>query len=180
MRRNLKRSILTSFTMPIAMGWFSLLIVPIPTQATVPQWFKYVRRIEPLITTRIETERIFSSARRGKTIIGKSGITAEYLLNNAEISVTYSSGTCQGYIETFRVKKDVVLKLDVTLEKPVLFSTLRLDPKVYEKEAIPDLVGLFTYVNLAIGHRFNGSDRELRDFEKFPSSNQETQYKCGE
>lgn len=147
--------------------------------SATPKWFSKLNQIKLLTTTRQEVEKLFGYPEITYTSKGRWNETIEYKLKEGQLSVDYSLEKCsETNKDGYDVDKDVVIDIYMDLKEDVSISKLGLDLSKFEKSAISDLVGVFTYTNDDSGERFTGTLQKISDFTRSPSIPQEEKYKC--
>lgn len=150
--------------------------------STQPKWYSKLRKIKVLKTTREDIEKLFGHPQITYVFQGHFTNLVEYKLKEGQLSIAYSLGKCSeinkpGY--GYDVAKDVVIDVDLDLEKTVDISKLQIDSSDFDKAEISDIVGVFTYRNESIGEYYTigeyhkDNKKELRNIQFFPSENQE-------
>jgi hypothetical protein len=111
------------------------LILPISSLQRSKEW----RGIIPLKSTRADVERLLGAPDEpGGTL---------YILENENVHVWYSGGSCERDSKGWNVPRDVVTEFTVYYKTKVPASTLKLDESKYEKFNDPEVKRFVYYKN---------------------------------
>lgn len=142
-----------------------------PALANNPKWQAKLNRIQPLVSTRQDVEKIIG--RRGKEF--PSGTNWYYYLVEYETkeglwNARFSTGKCSEHNkEGFDVDKDVLLEVHFIVNKLFQFSSLQLDKNEFEKTNESDTNNVF-YTNYNKGITYTeGNNDLLNSVDIFPS-----------
>jgi len=127
-----------------------------------PAWYTTIKQIKLLETKRSEVEILLQPVEIIKTSQSVVGLSVDYRVKHASISVLYSHGKCMPNSEYgYDVFKDTVIEIEILLRKPLDISRFDFDLSKFEKSEVGDVIGLFNYTNEEDGQELYGTSSKL-------------------
>lgn len=127
-----------------------ILVFNCQNYAQEPDWFRKIKSIDVLISTRKDIIKLFEEPKNSNYPYFES-----YQLKEGKMNVEYSKGFCNGEKkDAWNVTEFTVTRIFFTPNRPVTPEMLGINPTEFHKYEIEDVPGAFEYENDETGIDF--------------------------
>lgn len=132
-----------------------ILLVSHPATSQTFEWISKIQQIVPIISTEKDVEKLYGKPNK------RSAHFAEYETDYGYLSFEYSTGECS-HPSYYSVANGVVIGIDISLKKELLFNKIKIDRSKFIEEHSDDTENI-TYRSPILGITYGTYPKKLEN-----------------